>query len=135
MLRFRSCHCLHCNTILTHHFAPPVDRSARRSPIKVAIRSHNSHFISHPLVQEYVEQIWKGDDPLQSHFGEEEDRYMAWDFVLQPKKFFGSPRGHFFLYIYTYIIFITFQTIVSNKLSFEVRSPLNRFVILLSCSF
>ncbi|GMH56808.1 hypothetical protein TrST_g14066 [Triparma strigata] len=90
------------------------------SPIKVAIRSHNSHFISHPLVQEYVEQIWKGDDPLQSHFGEEEDRYMAWDFVLQPKKFFGSPRGHFFLYIYTYIIFITFQTIVSNKLSFEL---------------
>lgn len=93
----------------------------KESPISVAIRSHNSHFISHPLTQDYVGQIWKGDDPLQSHFGEDEERYMAWDFVQMPKKFFGSPRGHFFLYIYTYIMFIVVNTIVSNKLSFEVR--------------
>ncbi|GMH84644.1 hypothetical protein TL16_g09982 [Triparma laevis f. inornata] len=90
------------------------------SPISVAIRSHNSHFISHPLTQDYVGQIWKGDDPLQSHFGEDEEKYMAWDFVQMPKKFFGSPRGHFFLYIYTYIMFIVVNTIVSNKLSFEL---------------
>ena len=44
------------------------------SPIIVAIRSHNSHFMSHPLTQDYVGQVWKGDDPLQSHFLEDDDR-------------------------------------------------------------
>ena len=59
------------------------------SPITVAIRSHNSFFVSHPLVQDYVRYIWKGDDPLQSQFlelaaGGEESIVM--DFVGRPKK-------------------------------------------------
>ena len=70
------------------------------SPINVAIRSHNSLFISHPLVQDFVQQIWKGEDPLRVTFesseggGEEEHDNMLWDFVLKPKDFFKSPRGH-----------------------------------------
>ena len=65
------------------------------SPIVVAIRSHNSHFISHPLTQDYVGQIWKGDDPLQSHFltdAAKGERSISWDFVQHPKKVRRSRR-------------------------------------------
>jgi len=88
------------------------------SPIQVAIRSHNSHFISHPLVQDYVRYIWKGDDPLQQQFVQAgaEGQSDIWDFVLKPKKWFGSPRGLFFLNIYTYLIFIAFHMQISTDI-------------------
>ena len=80
------------------------------SPLTVAIRSHNSLFISHPLVQDFVQQIWKGEDPLRVSFddsgGGNNGGNVFWDFVMKPKDFFKSPRGHFFLHIYMYLIFI-----------------------------
>lgn len=91
------------------------------SPINVAIRSHISSFISHPLTQDYISQIWKGDDPLQRAFlKDEKNVHMFWDFILKPKIFFGSPRGHFFLHIYTYVIFIIVHMQVSMRLSVDL---------------
>eukprot|EP00520_Triparma_pacifica_P005969 CAMPEP_0118653476 /NCGR_PEP_ID=MMETSP0785-20121206/11849_1 /TAXON_ID=91992 /ORGANISM="Bolidomonas pacifica, Strain CCMP 1866" /LENGTH=854 /DNA_ID=CAMNT_0006546017 /DNA_START=263 /DNA_END=2828 /DNA_ORIENTATION=- len=87
------------------------------SPITVAIRSHNSSFISHPFTQDYIAQIWKGDDPLQRAFlKDEKSSSIFWDFIKKPKKFFGSPRGHFFLHIYTYLIFIGIHMQVTIRL-------------------
>ena len=93
------------------------------SHIQIAIRSHNSFFISHPFTQDYIAQIWTGDDPLMRAFlKDEKDNHLAWDFILKPKQFFFSPRGHFFLHIYSYLIFIAVHTSVCSRLSFELDS-------------
>ena len=96
------------------------------SPLQVAIRAHNSLFVSHPLVQDFVAHVWKGEDPLQQRFasggvegegsGSSKRAELVWDFVERPKLWFGSPRGHFFLHIYTYLMFIYFHANVSANL-------------------
>lgn len=58
------------------------------SPLQVAIRSHNSHFVSHPHVQELVSKVWIGIDPLRQNFDGSSDTKanIGWDFVLKPKQ-------------------------------------------------
>lgn len=63
--------------------------------------------MSHPHVQDLVGKVWIGDDPLRTNYDQQDTKKSTgWDFVLMPKQFLSSPRGHFFLHIYTYLIFI-----------------------------
>jgi hypothetical protein len=54
---------------------------------------------------------------------------IFWDFIKKPKKFFGSPRGHFFLHIYTYLIFIAVHMQVTIRLGdlLGQRTPIGNF--------